>query len=54
MPSELSSLKELRTEMQMRCCVHLVFRNQINLTITLPAQSEHCPKDQIPSSRTLK
>lgn len=54
MPSELSSLKELRTEMQMRSCVHLVSRNQIKLTITLPAQSEHCPRDQIPSSRTLK
>lgn len=29
-------------------------RNQIKLPITLPAQSEHCPTDQIPSSRTLK
>lgn len=54
MPSELSSLKESRTEMQMRCCVHLVFRNQIKLTITLPEQSVRCPGDQIPSSRTLK
>lgn len=54
MPSELSSLKELRTEMQMRCCVHLVFRSQIKLTITLPAQSEHCSMERIPSSMTLK